>query len=195
MMKIARNLLLSMLLYISTSYGMRDNNFEQFGDAMRFLPIYVMIVSIALEDYEGAGQLALGTLSTQVAIEGTKMTFDYLHQKGNTLSFAKRPCCDDWKGMPSGHAGGAFSAAGYVYYRYGWKPAIPVGLLAVATAASRVEAKKHSILQVTVGAAIAWGFAWLFTNEYKPKDIHILPEVETDIFGNPSYHITLRYRF
>lgn len=183
-----------LLITLGTAQA-RDNQFEQFGDAMRFLPLYVMIVSVAMEDYEGAGQLALGTLTTQVATEGIKRSLEALHEKGGyELAFAKRPCCDDWKGMPSGHTSGAFSAAGFVYYRYGWKPAIPVTLLATLTAASRVEAKKHSLLQVSVGAALAWGFAWVFTNEYMPKDVLITPSVESDEKGS-SVGVNVSYRF
>ena len=127
---------------LSVSHA-RENEFEQFGDAFRFLPLYVMIVSVAMEDYEGASQLALGTLSTQLATEGIKKSFEYLHEKkGYDLDFAKRPCCDNWQGMPSGHASGAFSAAGYVYYRYGWKPAIPVGILADTHSSFKGRGKK-----------------------------------------------------
>lgn len=179
---------------LSVSHA-RENEFEQFGDAFRFLPLYVMIVSIAMEDYEGASQLALGTLSTQLATEGIKEIFETMHENGYKVEFAKRPCCDIYKGMPSGHASGAFSAAGYVYYRYGWKPAIPVGILATLTAASRVEAKKHSVLQVSVGALIAWGFAWIFTKEYMPKNTLITPNIDTDMQGNPQVSLNVRYRF
>lgn len=173
----------------------RESQFEQFGDAFRFLPIYVMIVSVAIEDYEGAGELALGTLSTQLIVEGIKYGFNTAHKNGNSVAFAKRPCCDNYQGMPSGHSAGAFSAAGYVYYRYGWKPAIPVGILAVLTAASRVEAKKHSVLQVSVGALLAWGFSYIFTNKYMPKNTMIMPNVDTDLQGNPSLSLNVRYTF
>lgn len=174
----------------------QENQFEQFGDTFRFLPLYVMVVSLAMEDYEGMGQLALGTLSTQAVVEGIKYGFNTAHKNGNSVAFAKRPCCDDnYQGMPSGHSAGVFSAAGYVYYRYGWKPAIPVGILAVLTAASRVEAKKHSILQVSAGALIAWGFSYVFTNKYMPKNTMIMPNVDTDMQGNPSLSLNVRYSF
>ena len=173
----------------------QENQFEQFGDAFRFLPVYVMVVSLAMEDYEGMGQLVLGTLSTQLVVEGLKYSFESVHNGGHPLKWAKRPCCEDWKGMPSGHSAGAFSAAGYVYYRYGWKSALPVGGLAVLTAASRVEAKKHSILQVSVGAIIAWGFAWLFTSEYQPKNTMILPSIDSDRQGNTSVSLSVMHRF
>lgn len=193
MKKLSLALLCAFSLYGSAQA--RDNQFEEFGDAMRLLPLYVAIVSVAIEDYEGVGQLALGTLSTQLATEGSKALFVELNKRGYDVEFAKRPCCNNYQGMPSGHASGAFSAAGFVYYRYGWKPAIPVGILATLTAASRVEAKKHSILQVSVGAALAWGFAWLFTSEYMPKNTMITPSVDTDLHGNPQVSLNVRYTF
>ena len=57
----------------------------------------------------------------------------------------------------AGMLGGCLSAAGFVYYRYGWKPALPVIALAILTDASRVVARQHTILQVTIGSLIAWG--------------------------------------
>ncbi|PAF52424.1 phosphatase PAP2 family protein [Helicobacter sp. 13S00477-4] len=170
-------------------------DFEKFGDVFRLLPVFVGVVSLGMEDYRGLGELALGSLVTQGVIEGVKWGFYYAHKDGHNIAFAKRPCCDDYKGMPSGHAGGAFSAAGFVFYRYGWKPAIPVIALALITDASRVYARKHSIWQVLVGSAIGWGFSWLFTSKYKPKGVVITPDISSDIRGNMTYNINVGYRF
>ncbi|WP_253248284.1 phosphatase PAP2 family protein [Helicobacter sp. 12S02634-8] len=171
------------------------SNFERFGDVFRLLPVFVGVVSLGMEDYRGFGELALGSLVTQGVIEGVKRGFDAAHKNGHNIAFAKRPCCEDYKGMPSGHAGGAFSAAGFVFYRYGWKPAIPVGILAILTDASRVYARKHSVWQVLVGSAIGWGFAWLFTSKYKPHDLVVTPDVDIDARGNTIYSVHMAYRF
>lgn len=178
-----------------SAYAIKEDQFEQFGDVFRYLPIYTMIVSVAFEDYEGVGQLLLGSLSTQLVTEGIKASLDSFSSHKYPIKWAKRPCCDIYKGMPSGHSAGAFSAAGYVYYRYGIKSAVPVGILAILTAASRVEAQKHSLLQVSVGAAIAWGFAWLFTKEYQPKNTLVLPNIERDIQGNTLVSLYITHRF
>lgn len=172
-----------------------ETNFEAFGDAFRFLPLYVMVVSVAIEDYWGVGELALGTLTGQAITEGIRWGMNTLYDNGYNVSFAKRPCCDTWKGMPSGHASGAFSAAGFVFYRYGWKPAIPTTILATLVAASRVEARKHSLLQVSVGALIGWGSAWIFTKKYLPENTSVMPVIDSDRQGHISYGINLTYRF
>lgn len=168
--------------------------FEKVGDVLTLAPVGVLIVSLGMKDYEGAAQLAAGSLVTQGVIEVVKKSFEFAHDRGGaSLDFAKRPCCDDWKGMPSGHAGGSFSAAGFVYYRYGWKPALPLIGLGIITDASRVVARKHTIWQVLAGSAIAWGFAWVFTTPYKPRNVLILPDIGTDVAGRATYGVNLSY--
>lgn len=174
-----------------------SEDFRKFGDIFRFLPIYVGVISGAMGDWEGVGELALGTLSTQAATEALKYTFSTMHENGNSVSFAKRPCCDSYKGMPSGHSSGAFSGAFYVYYRYGWKPALPALGIATLVAASRVDARRHSVAQVSVGAAISLGFAYLFTSDYykKEQNLSLLPIIEPDKDGKTRFAMSVNYKF
>lgn len=172
------------------------------------MPAPVGVVSESMEDYIGVWQLFLGTLATQGAIEGVKLGFDFAHKKGYSIAFAKRPCCDSYKGMPSGHAGGAMSAAAFVFYRYGWESALPLIALSIVTSASRVYAEKHSVWQVLAGSAIAWGFAALFTTPYsaskpylfvrdnRPKrQFFIFPIVGRDRFYSVYYGLNVSYVF
>ena len=169
------------------------SDFERLGDVLTLAPVGVLIVSIGIKDYEGALQLTAGSLITQGIIEVVKRSFELAHKNGHSIAFAKRPCCDDYKGMPSGHAGGAFSAAGFVFYRYGWKPALPLIGLGILTDASRVYAHKHSVWQVLVGSAIGWGVAWGLTTRYKPRKLLITPEISTDIAGKGVYGLQVAY--
>ncbi|WP_269843697.1 phosphatase PAP2 family protein [Helicobacter anatolicus] len=186
-----------LLCIIQFNYAQRNDAFEKIGDVLTLMPIFVGVVSLGIEDYRGFGELMLGAISTQASIEIIKRSFEYAHKKGYDVSFSKRPCCEDYKGMPSGHSGGAFSAAAFVYYRYGWKPAIPITLLAITTAASRVHARKHTIWQVITGGAIAWSFGWLFTSKYKPKNKNLvfLPSIGVDKLGGTEYSATIKYSF
>lgn len=189
---------LLLIIILATSINSKINAqdyFQQFGDVFRLLPVFVGVVSLGMEDYRGLGELALGSLVTQGVIEGIKWGFYYANKEGHPIAFSKRPCCDDYKGMPSGHAGGAFSAAGFVFYRYGWKPALPVIGLALLVDASRVYARKHSVWQVAMGSAIGWGFAWLFTSKYKSNNLVITPDIDFDTRGNGTYGFSLAYRF
>ena len=43
------------------------------------------------------------------------------------VEFAKRPCCDIYKGMPSGHASGAFSGRGMCITAMGGSQPFPLG--------------------------------------------------------------------
>lgn len=184
--------LLLCLLFLSPAHARGE--FEKVGDVLTLAPVGVLIVSLGMQDYEGAIQLTAGSLVTQGVIEIVKKSFQFAHDRGGaSLDFAKRPCCDDWKGMPSGHAGGSFSAAGFVYYRYGWKPALPLIGLGIITDASRVVARKHTIWQVLAGSVIAWGVAWIFTTPYKPRKVLITPEIGTDIAGKGTYGLNLSY--
>lgn len=184
--------LLLALLFLSPAHARGE--FEKVGDVLTLAPVGVLIVSLGMQDYEGAAQLVAGSLVTQGVIEVVKKSFQFAHDRGGaSLDFAKRPCCDDWKGMPSGHAGGSFSAAGFVYYRYGWKPSLPLIGLGIITDASRVVARKHTIWQVLAGSAIAWGVAWIFTTPYKPRKLLITPEIGTDIAGKGTYGLKLSY--
>lgn len=182
-------------IWSENANAVAKDNFVRFGDVFRLLPVFVAVVSIGMEDYRGFGELVAGSLATQGTIEIIKWGFHTAHKKNLDVGFAKRPCCEDYRGFPSGHAGGAFSAAGFVYYRYGWKPAFAVTALAILTSASRVYAQKHSILQVVAGGTIAWGFSWLLTSKYKPKNFIIMPTLDLDAQDNISYGLNLAYQF
>ncbi len=192
-----KKIILAFLLCAHYAHAQRDNAFEQLGDVLTLMPLFVGVVSLGFEDYRGFGELALGTIATQASIEALKRGFEYAHKKGYDVAFSKRPCCEDYKGMPSGHSGGGFSAASFVYYRYGWKPALPIIFSAILTAASRVQAQKHSIWQVMTGGIIAWSFGWIFTSKYKkPKqELTILPNINVDRLGGIEYSALISYRF
>ena len=172
---------------------------ERLGDVLTLAPFGMLIVSLGLKDYEGAAQLTLGALATQGTIELIKKSNQAFHDSGATPPFARRPCCEDYKGMPSGHSGGAFSAAAYVYYRYGWKPALPLIAISVLTAYTRIDARKHSVYQTAVAAGIAWSWGYFFTTKYGQKMIRnhnllVIPVLQDD-FGGLYYGVHLSYRF
>ncbi|RDU67049.1 hypothetical protein CQA53_01965 [Helicobacter didelphidarum] len=196
MKKLQRIIIFLTLLCAINSTVRANAAFEQVGNILTLAPFGMLIVSLGMKDYEGAWQLTIASLATQGTIEVIKKGMEYTYNNGggDSLLFAKRPCCADYKGMPSGHSGGAFSAAGYVYYRYGWKPALPMIAIGVITAASRVTARKHTILQTIVGGAIAWGWAYVFTTKYKPKSRFLItPEVSHDNLGGTFYGVNATY--
>ncbi|CCF79819.1 putative [Helicobacter bizzozeronii CCUG 35545] len=84
---------------------------EDIGDVLRLMPIFVGVVSLGMRDYRGLGELAVGSFVTQGVIYGIKGAFQSAHDRGAKVPFAKRPCCDSWRGMPSGHAGGGMECS------------------------------------------------------------------------------------
>lgn len=184
------------LILFSQNLHPKENKFEAFGDLFRLMPLYVAIATISIQDWKGLLQLSLGTLATQLTSESIKSFNSWYAHQGNQASmmWARRPGFNDFKGMPSGHSAGAFSGAAFVYYRYGWKAAIAPIILATLTAISRVQATKHSILQVSAGAGIAWGFAYLFTAPYQ-SNFWVSPIFEKDSQGGDKMSVVLSYQF
>ncbi|PAF49657.1 hypothetical protein BKH43_06520 [Helicobacter sp. 13S00401-1] len=196
MKKILLGLMLCMLLV--TEGKANDFNgtdwFRGFGDVFTLLPLYAGIASLAMQDYEGFGQVLAGSLVTQGIVEASKRSFELSAKLGHPVEFSRRPDGGhDYKGMPSGHSSGAFSGASYIFYRYGWKPGIPAILLATAVAASRVVAKRHTIAQVVTGAVLAWGVGYLFTTKY--QKFVAIPSISSDDYGHTFYSLNFSTRF
>nr|WP_257022750.1 phosphatase PAP2 family protein [Winogradskyella forsetii] len=102
----------------------------------------------------------------------------------------QRPDMSNDNSFPSGHTSTVFHSAGYVHRRYGFKYAIPSYVLAGFTAASRVDSKKHDILDVVAGAAIGLGSNLLFTTEYQQEHMEL---TYTNFEGN--HLVGFRYKF
>jgi membrane-associated phospholipid phosphatase len=77
----------------------------------------------------------------------------------------ERPNGEDFS-FPSGHSSNAFAGAGFIHKRYGWKWGVPAFLGASYVGYTRVHADKHDWIDVTAGALIGTGSAFLFTKPY-----------------------------
>lgn len=77
----------------------------------------------------------------------------------------RRPDGSDNKSFPSGHTSISFAAAATLQNRYGWKVGAPAQLVAAFVGLSRVEAKKHHVHDVLVGAAIGEVSGFLITRK------------------------------
>jgi len=134
---------------------------QKIGDVILFaLPIATLGSSFAIGDEKGAWQFAKGILITEAITFGLKISVN-----------KQRPDMSNDNSFPSGHTSTVFHSAGYIHRRYGFKKSIPAYLLAGFTAASRIDSKKHDILDVIAGAAIGLGSNLLFTTEYQKKHL------------------------
>lgn len=153
---------------------------QKIGDVILFaLPAATVGTSFIVGDEKGAWQFTKGLLLTTGVTYGLKLGIN-----------KQRPDMSNNNSFPSGHTSTVFHSAGYVHRRYGFKYAIPSYVLAGFTAASRVDSKKHDILDVVAGAAIGLGSNLLFTTEYQQEHMEL---TYTNFEGN--HLVGFRYKF
>tara|TARA_R110002126_G_scaffold55819_3_gene149653 strand:+ start:14907 stop:15482 length:576 start_codon:yes stop_codon:yes gene_type:complete len=153
---------------------------QTIGDIVLFtLPIATLGSTFIIGDKKGAWQFTKGLLVTGAVTYGLKLGVN-----------KQRPDMSNDNSFPSGHTSTTFHSAGFVHKRYGFKYAIPSYLLAGFTAASRIDSKKHDILDVLAGAAIGLGSNLLFTTEYQQDHMQL-----TFNSNNKEYSIGFRYKF
>ena len=136
---------------------------QKIGDVILFaLPAATIGTSFIIGDEKGAWQFTKGLLLTEAITYGLKLSIN-----------KQRPDMSNDNSFPSGHTSTVFHSAGYIHRRYGFKYSIPAYALAGFTAASRIDSKKHDILDVLAGAAIGLGSNLLFTTEYQQKHMEL----------------------
>ena len=126
------------------------------------LPVATVGTSLLIGDNKGAWQFTKGLLLTEAVTYGLKLGIN-----------KQRPDMSNDNSFPSGHTSTVFHSAGYVHRRYGFKYSIPAYALAGFTAASRIDSKKHDILDILAGAAIGLGSNLLFTTEYQQEHMQL----------------------
>ena len=101
----------------------------------------------------------------------------------------RRPDGSDNKGFPSGHTSVSFAAAATLQNRYGWKVGLPAQALAAFVGLSRVEARKHHVHDVLVGAAIGEASGFLITRRASDR-VQVFPWADA---GGGGVAMTMRF--
>ena len=114
-------------------------------------------------DWEGVLEAGGSIGGTILITQGLKEAFP-----------SRRPDGSDNKSFPSGHTSISFAAAATLQNRYGWKVGVPAQLVAAFVGLSRVEAEKHHVHDVLVGAAIGEAAGFLITRKANDR-VQILP--------------------
>lgn len=136
---------------------------QRVGDVILIaLPLATFGTTLIKSDKEGAWQFTKGFLLTEAVTFGLKVSIN-----------KPRPDMSNDNAFPSGHTSTVFHSAGFIHRRYGFKYSIPAYALAGFTAASRIDSKKHDILDVLAGAAIGLGSNLLFTTEYQQEHMEL----------------------
>lgn len=153
---------------------------QKIGDVILFaLPVATISTSFIIGDEKGAWQFTKGLLLTAGVTYGLKYSVN-----------KQRPDMSNDNSFPSGHTSTVFHSAGYIHRRYGFKYSIPAYVFAGFTAASRIDSKKHDILDVLAGAAIGLGSNLLFTTEYQQEHMEL---TYSSYDGN--HMLGLKYKF
>lgn len=82
----------------------------------------------------------------------------------------QRPDHSDFHSFPSDTAASGYSAADYLWGRYGWEYGVPAYALAMFAGYSRVNAKKHHWYDVLASSAIAFGVNYAIVTRYRQTD-------------------------
>ncbi len=155
-----KKIFLCLFLILSVFSDARaDRNF--WNDAGNFLlialPVSAYSVTFFKKDKNGTRELTKSLLFDT----GITYSLKYLIKK-------RRPNGEDHS-FPSGHTSIAFTCAGFIQKRYGWKNAFLFILAGIFTGISRIEAKEHYTEDVIAGAIIGWFSSYIFTTQFKSK--------------------------
>ncbi len=137
-------------------------------------------------DENGMVQFTLNTVATFGATRALKSATD-----------KRRPDFepgDARDSFPSGHVTAAWSGAAYLRARYGfeeaWPVMVPAYALAIATAASRVENKKHHIEDVIAGAVLSELMAQAFVGRWEDDGLVPIFTIRED-----GFDVMFQFRF
>jgi membrane-associated phospholipid phosphatase len=145
------------------SLNSQNNLIETTGDVLiSFLPASALTYTLIEKDKEGMLQFGKGYLLNDIS---TRLI------KG--LIKKERPDKSNFNSFPSGHTSIAFQSASFIQKRYGWKFGIPAYALAGFVGYSRIQAKKHDIVDVLAGMVLGIGSTYLFTTPYQKKHMKL----------------------
>ncbi|WP_288644075.1 phosphatase PAP2 family protein [uncultured Helicobacter sp.] len=146
------------------------NYLRKFGDTAQFLPALSIGYTLLIKDFVGLKQQIIATVAVVATTYVIKYAFHGLASVNTNLAtISKRPNGESYEGFPSGHTSAAFSAAGFLQKRYGLKLGLPAIAISSLVGFSRVEAERHTTLQVICGALLGFCLSFFLTSA-KPKN-------------------------
>lgn len=166
-------------LGLATPAAASEKGWDDAGTiAKNALVVAAFAVPAVQEDWDGALQ-AGGSIGGAILItQGLKEAFP-----------SRRPDGSDDRSFPSGHTSTSFAAAATLHNRYGWEAGLPAYVVASFVGLSRVEARKHRVGDVLVGAAIGTATGHLITRKANER-VQIIPWGDTKGAG---VDVTLRF--
>lgn len=177
------------LFIISLNVELRASDrdyFRLYGDIFAFLPAMAAVYTLTQEDYDGLIYLGIGTGSTMAITLAIKYSFVAISKNNPNLArISRRPNGVEYEGFPSGHTSSAFSAAGFMQKRYGFKWGLPTTILASLVGISRMTSKRHTPIQVFAGAVLGYSISYFVTG--KRDDINIIIDIDREQISTNQY--------
>lgn len=137
---------------------------ETAGQVVAFgLPAAAGALSLYRDDE--AGLLELG--SSWLITVGSTYALSHIVRE-------RRPDGSDFHSFPSDTSASAFSAANYLWMRYGWSWVVPAYALATFAGYSRVQAEKHHWYDVAASGVIALGVNYAIVTRFRPSSRYSL---------------------
>ncbi len=169
----------ALALTLATPAAASEKGWDDAGTvAKNALVVVAFGVPAVQGDWEGVLEAGGSIGGTILITQGLKEAFP-----------SRRPDGSDNKSFPSGHTSTSFAAAATLHNRYGWEAGLPAYVVASFVGLSRVEAKKHRVGDVLVGAAIGTATGHLVTTKAHDR-VRIFPWGSTNSAG---VDVTLRF--
>lgn len=144
---------------VATAAAAKSDAIETAGQVVAFgLPAAAGALSLYKDDGTGLAELGSSWLITV----GSTYALSHIVRE-------RRPDGSDFHSFPSDTSASAFSAANYLWMRYGWQWGVPAYALATFAGYSRVQAKKHHWYDVAASGAIALGVNYAIVTRFKPS--------------------------
>ncbi len=168
MRKTAAGLALPLSLAFTAPVQASEKGWDDAGTvAKNALIVAAFGVPAVQGDWEGVLEAGGSIGGTMLITAGLKEAFP-----------SRRPDGSDNKSFPSGHTSSSFAAAATLHNRYGWEAGLPAYVVASFVGLSRVEARKHRVGDVLVGAAIGTATGHLITTRANDR-VQIIPWGDT----------------
>jgi membrane-associated phospholipid phosphatase len=165
-----KQIILLLLINLSTSQSLLAINSEKLGDALFLsIPSLTLGTTLYFDNQEGQKQFYKSFASNTLLTYGLKYSINRQRPNGESHSF------------PSGHTSTTFQSASFIHKRYGLKYALPAYLGATFVGYSRVTSNNHHITDVLAGAIIGSLSSFYFTTPY--KNLKIKPIIMNRGYG------------
>ncbi len=151
-------IVLYLLVHSSLSFA-QNKSIEKSGDYLQIMLASSAGISTLFNKKEEKAILEFVKVfgAMEISTHATKMIINKQRPNGGNHAF------------PSGHTAASFMGASFLQKKYGWDVGIPCYLLASYVGYSRIQARKHDLVDVLAGAGVGVASTYVFTKPIGKK--------------------------